>query len=130
MSFTTKDKVENTLKLAVGEMDKNELVKYFVRKHKIENKYEAVADTADHQIVQKFLIDQYGQPHAGRIIKWLFYRYGGKVTVRGNVEFAALRSFNSSMKWWVDKLNAEQQLAVREDDKATDESAWIGKGFT
>jgi len=127
VSFLSKDKVENVLHLRVTEMDHNQLVKYFEGQQRITNGVNVVCNTAEHVIVKKYLLGTYQQPDAGRIMKWLFYRYKGKVTVKDEPEIATLRSFNAKMKWWVDKLNSEQQQAVRAEEA---ESALVGTGFT
>ena len=116
MSFLGKDRVENVFKLSVTDMDHNDLVRYFKSQQKQVNGVEVVDNTAEHVIIRKNLLERYGQPHAGRIMKWLFYRYKGKVTVGDNVEVATLRSFNAKMVWWLDKLNIEQQQAVRAEE--------------
>lgn len=113
MSFLSKDRVESVFKLSVTDMDHNDLVKYFIAQQKRVNGVTVVGQTAEHVIVRKNLIERYAQPNAGRIMKWLFYRYNGKVTVGDEVEVATLRSFNAKMVWWLDKMNAEQQQAVR-----------------
>lgn len=117
MPFLSRDKVENVMGKSVDEMDHNELVKYFKAQQKVVNKVDISVTTADHVIVKKFLIEQYGQPQAGRIIKWLFYRYAGKTSVKGEVEVASIRSFNARMKWWVDLLNVESQQMVTAESK-------------
>lgn len=108
-AFISRDKVENVLGKSVSDMDNNDLVGYFKAQQKLINGVRMSMVTADYVIAEKFLIEQYGQPDAGRIVKWLFYRYAGKVVVNGEPDIATLRTFNAKMKWWVDLLNIEQQ---------------------
>lgn len=115
--FLSKDQVENTMGLSVTEMDHNDLVNYFKHMQRRVNGFRMSMVLADFVIAERFLIDQYGQPSAGRIVKWLFYRYKGKVTIKGETELATMRSFNAKNKWWVDQLDFEQQQAVAEERK-------------
>ncbi len=116
-SFVSRDQIENTLGMSVTEMDHNELVNYFKNQQRRINGFRMSMVLADFVIAEKFLIDQYGQPSAGRIVKWLFYRYKGKITIKGETDLATLRSFNAKNKWWVDQLDFEQQKAVAEELK-------------
>lgn len=127
MSFLDQDPVETDMGLRVEDMDQNQLAVYFKEQMKAVNNVDVSLGIADFAIMKNFLIGKYRQPNAGRILKWLFFRHKGKVTLHGERQLASTRIFVEKLKWMIDKLNVEMQMAVaREERKRVAPAA---KGF-
>jgi hypothetical protein len=127
VSFLDQDPVEEDMGLRVEDMTSDQLAVYFKEQMKAINDIDVSLGLVDFAIMKNFLVGKYRQPNAGRILKWLFFRHKGKVTIHGERQVASTRIFVEKLKWMIDKLNVEMQMAVaREERKRV---APASKGF-
>lgn len=120
--FADQDPLEEDMKILVEDMTADQLVAY-LRDYQIHgpNHVTLKLDGIEYRRMQ-WLIDVYGQPDAGRIIKWICYHHHGKA----DGQVITHRRFNSKMKWWVDKMHIEMQQALAKDERKAEKKSFAG----
>lgn len=110
MAFTTPDPLEQDMSVLVEDMTADQLVNYLREYQEQLNDVRIAISGYPETARMKWLIETYGQPDAGRIIKWTYWCHRGKWTGRdGKQEFIKPMRFNAKMKWWVDEMHSEMQ---------------------
>jgi glutathione peroxidase-family protein len=105
-AFTDADPVEKHMGLRVEEMTPQQLVNYVVTYQKAMNDLELTIQGHPERAIFKAMQRDYTPEVAGRIVKWVFYKYMGR---RGD-RFVGCSDFVKGARWWHDKIRAEMSV--------------------
>lgn len=119
--FSDLDPLEQDMGLRCEDMTPQELVTYIKAYQHAFGREMAVEGFIERSIF-KSMQKIYGQATAGKIVKWVFYRYHG-VYAGEPVTFTA---FTKGRKWWVDKMHLEMQDAIRKEKPASASRVSVG----
>ena len=110
--FNDQDPVEQKMSIRVEEMTPAELTTYVMESQARFGLHLVIEDPQDRKIFQA-MQKLYGKQTAGQIVKWVFYKHGGKWD-REPVRFG---SFSKGRKWWTDMMHLELQQYQRRSDR-------------
>lgn len=121
MSFSDPDPLEKYLNKLVTEMTAEDLISYIKTYMSTVYELELVIDPSipRERSVFRALKKTYGED-AGLIVKWVFWKYKGKVEDR----YVNFFDFQKSRKWWTDLMYQELQLQQQKEKKK--EKTWAG----
>lgn len=108
MAFGDTDPLEEQMGIRCEDMSPEQLVSYikaYQEAFGVTLAVEGYQERAIFGAMQR----TYGQKTAGKIVKWVFYKYHGLIDGK-RVTFT---SFAKGRKWWVDKMHVEMQGAER-----------------
>lgn len=118
MAFMDSDPLEEDMAVRVEDMNADQLVTYLRDYQKALNGLTIASAGAPEYKRMLWLIAVYGQPDAGRIIKWTYWKHRGRWKDRKGTEVIRPMRFNAKMKWWVDILHTEMQQQVQRERNA------------
>lgn len=121
MAFSDPDPIEQDMNLRVEEMTPQELVTYIKTYQEAFDRRMAVEGFIERSVL-KSLQKIYGQQDAGRIVKWVMYKYHG--VYRGEV--VGFTAFSKGRKWWVDMMHQEMQERLRKEAEKPRERVGVG----
>lgn len=126
--FLDPDLTEIALNKLAEEMNPDELMGYFVASQKRLNGIDVVirGGNADFNIFDR-LIQDYPQPKAGWIVKWLFYRHKGKAEWDKAKQIVRVPQLSRSWRWMVEQWSVQYQMQMRRDERR--EMAPAASGF-
>lgn len=124
MAFLDPDPLEDEMGVRVEDMNADQLVGYLKDYQQGLNgltlKLSGVAEFKRMQ----WLIEIYGQPDAGRIVKWTYWKHRGRwASKRTYADVIRHARFNAKMKWWVDIMHTEMQEQINRENNAPKTSA-------
>jgi hypothetical protein len=129
VAFLDPDPLESEQALRVEEMNADQLVTYLKEYQQALNGLTLSLSGVVEYKRMCWLIEVYGQPDAGRIIKWTYWRHRGRWNNRAKNSIEVIRHarFNSKLKWWVDMMHTEMQEQVaRENNVVKTSPASVG----
>lgn len=121
-SFLSEDPIETYLSKRVEVMHDWDLISYLQQAMKalygIEMRVEGKMEPAIMQCLQR----TYGQAEAGRIVKWVVFRYFCRDSANPG-QYVKFTSFAKGRRWWTDMMHAEMQDHALRESKPIVQSA-------
>ncbi len=111
MAYSDNDPLEDDMGVRCEDMNPDQLVSYILSYQKAFG-LNIVIEGNPERAVFRALQRSYGKRDAGRIVKWVFYKYRG--TWRD--ESITPLSFSKGRKWWTDKMHLELQREVTKEN--------------
>lgn len=108
MSFNDPDPLEQDMGIMCADMSPEQLVSYIKAYQEAFGVSLAVEGYQERAIFGS-MQRTYGAKTAGKIVKWVFYKYHGLQ----DGQRVSFTSFSKGRKWWVDKMHIEMQGAER-----------------
>lgn len=121
MAFIDPDPLEQDMGVMCQDMNPDQLVSY-IKSYQEAFGLNLPVDGLPERSVFKGMQRIYGRADAGRIVKWVFYRYKG----RYDGEPVRYQSFAKGRKWWIDKMYLELQEELRRAAPATYAATTLG----
>lgn len=121
--FSDSDPLEDDMGVMCENMSPDQLVAY-IKSYQEAFGLNLRVDGTPERAVFSGMHRIYGRRDAGRIVKWVFWKY------RGRYENEPVRhfSFAKGRKWWVDKMHLEMQAELRRERSRTEPSRTLGLG--
>ena len=107
--FSDMDPLEEDMGVRVENMTVDQIIAY-VKAYHAAFGFTVRIDGQPERAIFRSLQRVYGQADAGRIVKWVFYKYRGHY----NDEFIGPMAFSKGRKWFTDKMHLEMQAAMKE----------------